>query len=83
MSRSEKEFTPGPDLTVERTVAAYRKRGEVTDGFIRASPSLAIPCQIEAGVDLRWVVLHLINETARHAGHADAVRELLDGATGE
>jgi len=35
------------------------------------------------GHDLRWVVLHLINETARHAGHADAVRELLDGTTGE
>jgi hypothetical protein len=29
------------------------------------------------------VLLHLINETARHAGHADAVRELLDGTTGE
>jgi hypothetical protein len=35
------------------------------------------------GKDLRWVLLHLINETARHAGHADATRELLDGATGE
>jgi len=32
---------------------------------------------------LRWVLLHLINETARHAGHADAVRELLDGTVGE
>ena len=34
-------------------------------------------------VDLRWVLLHLVNETARHAGHADATRELLDGTTGE
>jgi hypothetical protein len=32
--------------------------------------------------DLRWVVLHMIEETARHAGHLDAARELLDGATG-
>ena len=32
--------------------------------------------------DLRWVVLHMIEETARHAGHLDAVRELVDGATG-
>lgn len=31
---------------------------------------------------LRWVVLHMIEETARHAGHADAIRELLDGQTG-
>jgi hypothetical protein len=33
--------------------------------------------------DLRWVLLHLINETARHPGHADATREMLDGTTGE
>jgi hypothetical protein len=32
--------------------------------------------------DLRWLALHLIEETARHAGHLDAARELLDGATG-
>jgi hypothetical protein len=30
---------------------------------------------------MRWVALHLIRETARHAGHADIVRESLDGAT--
>jgi uncharacterized damage-inducible protein DinB len=33
-------------------------------------------------VSLRWMLLHMIEETARHAGHADAVRELLDGRTG-
>jgi len=32
--------------------------------------------------DLRWVALHMIEETARHAGHLDAARELLDGVTG-
>lgn len=32
---------------------------------------------------LRWIVLHLIEETARHAGHADLIREALDGQTGE
>jgi hypothetical protein len=30
---------------------------------------------------VRWVLLHLIEETARHAGHADIIRETLDGAT--
>jgi len=30
---------------------------------------------------LRWVLLHLIHETARHAGHADIIRESIDGAT--
>jgi uncharacterized damage-inducible protein DinB len=32
---------------------------------------------------LRWVLLHLIEETARHAGHADLIREAIDGSVGE
>ena len=36
-----------------------------------------------ATVSLRWVLIHMIEETARHAGHMDIVRELLDGATGD
>lgn len=32
---------------------------------------------------LRWVLLHLIEETARHAGHADLIREAIDGTVGE
>jgi uncharacterized damage-inducible protein DinB len=32
---------------------------------------------------LRWVLLHLIEETARHAGHADILREVVDGTVGE
>jgi len=31
---------------------------------------------------LRWMVLHMLEETARHAGHLDAIRELLDGTKG-
>ncbi len=34
-------------------------------------------------VSLRWVLLHMVEETARHAGHVDIVRELIDGATGD
>ena len=33
-------------------------------------------------VNLRWVLTHLMQETARHAGHADILRELIDGQTG-
>ena len=32
---------------------------------------------------LRWVYLHMIEEYARHNGHADLLREAIDGATGE
>lgn len=31
---------------------------------------------------LRWILIHLIEETARHAGHADILREQLDGSIG-
>jgi Protein of unknown function (DUF664) len=34
-------------------------------------------------VSMRWVLIHMVEETARHAGHADIVRELLDGMTGD
>jgi uncharacterized protein DUF664 len=33
-------------------------------------------------VNLRWVLTHLLEETARHAGHADILAELIDGRTG-
>jgi Protein of unknown function (DUF664) len=32
--------------------------------------------------DLRWVYVHMIEEYARHNGHADLIRELIDGSTG-
>ncbi|MCP2030122.1 putative damage-inducible protein DinB [Okibacterium sp. HSC-33S16] len=36
-----------------------------------------------ANVTLRWILVHMIEETARHCGHIDILREMLDGATGE
>jgi len=82
VSRSEAEFRPGPELTVDAALTAYRTRADATDEAVRTM-ALTDPCRWEPGTDLRWVLLHLINETARHAGHADATRELLDGTTGE
>ncbi len=63
-------------------MAAYRQRAADTDAAVR-SMSLTQASVWDESKDLRWVLLHLINETARHAGHADATREMLDGTTGE
>lgn len=82
-SRTEAEFTPGTEHAVEAALAAYRDRSAATDATVKAMPSLDQPCLSEEGTDLRWVLLHLLNEAARHAGHADATREFLDGSTGE
>jgi uncharacterized damage-inducible protein DinB len=82
VSRSEEEFAPSADVTIDSALDAYRQRAVATDAAVR-SMSLTQPSVWDAEKDLRWVLLHLINETARHAGHADATREMLDGTTGE
>ena len=81
-SRAADELDNVADLTVADAVRSYRARGEHTERAVRTLP-LDTPHEHRPDVDLRWVLLHLVNETARHAGHADAVRELLDGTTGE
>ena len=82
VDRHEGEFSPGPELMLTDAVAAYRARATSTDAAVR-SLVLDAPCAWGDNIDLRWVLIHLINETARHAGHADATREMLDGTTGE
>jgi len=80
-------------ISVREVCAAYWSQAQRTDDLVRAAPSLGVACLGQEGdwppahtllglnepLDLRWVVLHLIEETAHHAGHADATRELLDG----
>lgn len=82
VSKDDSEYRPGAELSVVDAIARYRARAVSTDATVRSLP-LDAPCGRYPGADLRWVLLHLINETARHAGHADATRELLDGTTGE
>jgi uncharacterized damage-inducible protein DinB len=79
--RSEEEFTVGEERTLAEVVDAYAARAEATERTVRAAPSLDAPCINPEGsaIDLRWVLLHLIEETAHHAGHADSTREMLDG----
>jgi uncharacterized damage-inducible protein DinB len=80
--RTEEEFFPGPELSVAEVTRSYQDRAEKTNQVVRELP-LDTPNSRQEGTTLRWTLLHLINETARHAGHADAVRELTDGSTGE
>ncbi|MFI9379860.1 DinB family protein [Kutzneria sp. NPDC052558] len=78
-----KEFVLGPEDTIAVHLAAYRETAAGTEEIINALPSLDVPCKLEAAAqwNARWILLHLIEETARHAGHADIIRESLDGAT--
>ena len=40
------------------------------------------PIEGRPAINMRWIVSHLLEEIARHAGHADILRELIDGQTG-
>jgi hypothetical protein len=81
--KDDDEYEPGPSLTIDEAIVRYLARAEKTDAAVRSMGDLTTPGRSGDGTDLRFVLIHLINETARHAGHADAVRELLDGTVGE
>ncbi|MGO8876062.1 MAG: DinB family protein [Acidimicrobiales bacterium] len=71
--------------TVAGCVAAYRQAWERVDDGVAGAAGLEAPCRLvgdEAPVNSRWVLMHLLEETARRAGHADILRELVDGETG-
>jgi hypothetical protein len=69
--------------TIEHRVAVYGEHAAVSRQ-ITAERDLDTPCAWPplAHRNLRFVVLHMIEETARHAGHADIIRETLDGSRG-
>jgi uncharacterized damage-inducible protein DinB len=73
------------DDTMAAAIATYRRTWERVDAIIDDTASLDELCRNlgdDTPLNLRWVLLHLLEETARHAGHADILRELIDGETG-
>jgi hypothetical protein len=68
---------------VDEVVAFYRSETAAADTVLDGAGSFDLPSSGDLRpTTLRWVVLHLIEETARHVGHMDITRELLDGSTG-
>jgi hypothetical protein len=74
-----------PSDTLADAIATYEAEWPLVDAIV-AAHDLDDPMPGAAGGDdpvtLRWIVVHLIEELARHAGHADILRELVDGQTG-
>jgi uncharacterized damage-inducible protein DinB len=77
--------------SLDALVADYAQATSDTDAVIEAVDDLDRVVRAPEGTrwappdiewSVRWVLLHLIHETARHAGHADIIRELIDGETG-
>jgi len=65
-------------------LAAYEAETRLCDEVIAATPSLDASATDEDGTfSLRWILLHMIEETGRHLGHIDLLREQADGAVGD
>jgi uncharacterized damage-inducible protein DinB len=81
--RPDGEFEVAAELTLAQLTEEYRAEC-ARSNEIAAALDLdhSVPFR-GAAVTVRWVLLHMIEETGRHAGHLDVMRELIDGATGE
>ncbi|QKW07086.1 DinB family protein [Streptomyces sp. NA04227] len=89
--QAEGGFALSPVRGMDEALAVWR--GEVERGReVTAGSSLEDPGDLDGrpeaaylgdqGVSLRWILVHMIEEYARHNGHADLLREALDGVTG-
>ncbi len=88
----DEEFVLGDAVTGAEVIDRYSNQAQRTESVVRAARDLTEPCLGDEGgrgpahlllsfdepVDLRWVLFHLLEETAHHAGHTDATREMLD-----
>jgi hypothetical protein len=76
-----------PDDTAASVIAAYRAATERANDVIAGCDDLG-RLSARTGIapheplSMRWILVHMIEETGRHAGHADIIREQIDGATG-
>ncbi|MDV3129141.1 DinB family protein [Mycobacterium sp. 21AC1] len=79
-------FHPGPGDTVESLSAEYQSVTARANHTVLECADLELPClrptRQGQPPSIRWALTHMIEETARHAGQMDILRELIDGATG-
>jgi hypothetical protein len=80
------DFEALDDADAEADLAAFRAECEASRSAVAAlSLDTVVPSRQgpERGDrDIRWIFIHMIEEYARHNGHADLLREMIDGATG-
>jgi uncharacterized damage-inducible protein DinB len=79
------DFRLEPDDTAEEIAAMYRDEVQRSRAFVESAELEDRARNLAPGEDatLRGILLHMIQETSRHLGHADIIRETLDGATGD
>ena len=81
------DFNDIADADAADNIAAFRQEIELARAAVADKPlDHVVPSRgrhTGTNRDIRWIYLHMIEEYARHNGHADLLRETIDGATGE
>jgi Protein of unknown function (DUF664) len=73
------DFRLEPDESLPGVLGYYAETAERTEQIVTGIADLGEPTALDKEHSVRWVLLTLIKEIARHAGHADILREALDG----
>ena len=82
----DQEFIDGASAPLAVVLQDYAAQARRTDAIVAEhdlDDRSALPLGSGAHPTLRWVLLHLIEENARHNGHLDILREIADGAVGD
>ncbi len=77
------DFHPPPGATVAEALTAYWSEIEVARRNTAALALDDLEQRERAKFNLRWILVHMVEEYARHCGHADLLRQAIDGATGD
>jgi hypothetical protein len=77
------DFHPPADATMADALATMQSEAAHADAIYRNVRLDDIEKSERAFYSIRWILIHLIEEYARHLGHADLIREAIDGQTGE
>jgi len=78
------DFRVGPDEDRGSLIARYDAQCDLSRQIAgRFDLDHVVPHPHLGEVSMRWILVHMIEETARHAGHADILREQIDGTTGD
>ena len=81
--RSKRSMEVDPSVSLRTLRADYRAACEASNEIITMLGNADVPVTRNRKTrNLRWAILVVIQETARHAGHADIIREQIDGRTG-
>jgi Protein of unknown function (DUF664) len=86
----DRDLHPGPDDTLADAIAVFQREvdisRQITAGATPDTPAAHVGESVNwAGFhpNLRWILIHMIEEYARHCGHADLIRERIDGVVGD